>query len=378
MFKRFITLIGISLLALPLLAQDAPLTFTDGQAGPIRMTYPDTWQLLPAPNGVVILTNFQNDDIGEAESLPDDAIVGQLQLLGLPRVAGLSAEEQSAFNILGGLIASQLAEGEAPPPIGEVSRPTYTFARADIGTESTDAIAYAVILSDATFGIFTFSSQQGGLLAEQEATILTMLDTIELVVDVAFTEDVQVRYDAYAQGVTDAGFPRLGRADAPVTVEVITSFDCPACRTFHETVLPTLLPRINAGDVQVVTVPIYGTGSYPNGDTAARAALCVGGDAFWGYSDTLFSWQEQYSGFAYMYERLQQAAQGLVDLAPDAFNDCFVSAQTTQTLQNAIDVAVAQLGTQVATPSVIVNGAQVPADSQSINAVIDNVLAGQE
>src|SRR5688572_29702338 len=59
------------------------------------------------------------------------------------------------------------------------------------------------------------------------------------------------RTDAFLQDVTAEGYPRLGNPAAPVEVREYASFSCSGCLTFHDTVFPSLLPLIEAGQINL-------------------------------------------------------------------------------------------------------------------------------
>ena len=89
------------------------------------------------------------------------------------------------------------------------------------------------------------------------------------------------RYEAFMSGSTVEGYPYLGNPNAPVKVREYSSFACPGCLNFHSNVFPGLLPRIEAGEIQFIYVPLQ-TGSVPNAEGAARTAICAGEQGqFW-------------------------------------------------------------------------------------------------
>lgn len=187
-------------------------------------------------------------------------------------------------------------------------------------------------------------------------------------------EEALAMYEGIAQSVDGDGNPVLGEPNAPVKVVEYSSFDCPHCGEFHATVVPALVDRVRAGEVQFTFVPVYGTGGYANGQGAARAAVCAGEqDAFWPYHSTLFSWQALYGNTAYAGNRLES---GVVNLGLDktAWDSCFASDRPDDVVLSAQQAAqsVTDFG---GTPTVLVNGEVVTQSLTAINSAIDVALA---
>ena len=92
--------------------------------------------------------------------------------------------------------------------------------------------------------------------------------------------------------LVDPANPRvLGKATAPVKVDVWSDFQCPACDSFATTVEPDLIDRyVATGKVQLTyrDFAFIDKGA-ANGEShqAAAAARCVG-DKFWAFHDYLF------------------------------------------------------------------------------------------
>ncbi len=175
------------------------------------------------------------------------------------------------------------------------------------------------------------------------------------------------RYNNFMSDTTDEGYARLGNPDAPVTVSEFSSFSCPGCLDFHDNIFPALLPRIAAGEINFVYVPLQ-TGSVPNPEGAARTAICAGEQGqFWEMHDVLFFWHETYVNSAFQDGRIRTGVQEL-GLSTSEFNRCFNSNETSGVLNAALAEGVLN------TPSIQVNGAPVTADLTSINSAIDGNL----
>ena len=95
-----------------------------------------------------------------------------------------------------------------------------------------------------------------------------------------------------AASLVDPANPRaLGVATAPVTLDVWSDFQCPACDSFATTVEPDLIDKyVATGKVRIVyrDFAFIDKGA-ANGEShqAAAAARCVG-DKFWAFHDYLF------------------------------------------------------------------------------------------
>jgi protein-disulfide isomerase len=187
-------------------------------------------------------------------------------------------------------------------------------------------------------------------------------------------EDAVARYVDIPQSESIEGFPKLGSSDAPVKVVEYASFDCPHCREFHETVFPTLIERVRAGEVEFTYVPLYNTGAIANGEGAARAAICAAKQGqFWPLHDALFDWQGAYANTAFSDNRFRT---GIANLGIDSglWAQCFNSAETTQILNAA--VSAGQLQNISGTPTIVINGIAVgQVDLNTVNAAIDQALA---
>ena len=176
-------------------------------------------------------------------------------------------------------------------------------------------------------------------------------------VEAFIPDDLSARYAGIERSTSPKGYPRLGNADAPVTMEEYASFACPGCESFHSDSFDAVLERVKLGQVLFTYVPLN-TGSIPNAPGASRAALCAGRQGmFWEMHDVLFDWQTRYGNTAFSQNRLLTGVEKL-GLSSSAFTTCFNSAETSGTLEAAIGEEVST------TPTLRVNGVTVEA-SQS-------------
>lgn len=193
-------------------------------------------------------------------------------------------------------------------------------------------------------------------------------------VEATIPENALTLYEDIPQFTTPDGFPGLGDPDAAVQVVEYSSFDCSHCATFHKDAVPALMDRVRAGDIAFTFVPLYGTGSIQNGQGAARAAICAGEqDAFWPYHSTLFAWHLQYANTAFQGNRLGAAVDAL-NLDRGAWDACITSGRP-DTVTTAASAAAAAVPGFAGTPTVTVNGVNIPGTLGEINAAIDQALA---
>jgi len=107
-----------------------------------------------------------------------------------------------------------------------------------------------------------------------------------------------------------------GHLDAPVTVYEMADFQCPACRMFAVTVLPTLEREyIQTGKVRWVFINLPLTSIHPNAAAAAEVAVCAGRQGrFWALHDVLYQQQDDWA-------KLAQPRTALIALAQRAGTD---------------------------------------------------------
>lgn len=172
------------------------------------------------------------------------------------------------------------------------------------------------------------------------------------------------------QGFTAQGFPRLGRADAPVLVEDFSSYACPHCRSFHDERFPALIGAIAVGQVQFVFVPVPHIGA--GAANAARALICAGEQGqTWQMHDTLFYWQKRFLTRTFDLKRIRDGAAAL-GLDPARFEACLQSEATTARLDTARQEFRAR-GLS-GTPGFFINGVKVQdyREFDALAALVEN------
>jgi protein-disulfide isomerase len=180
-------------------------------------------------------------------------------------------------------------------------------------------------------------------------------------------EDLSAKYDGLQRSVSTEGYPRLGDPDAPVTVIEYASFSCPGCEAFHASSFDAILDRVQTGQILFTYVPLQ-TGSIPNAEGSARAALCAGQQGlFWEMHDTLYDWHTRYANTAFSQNRILAGVDGL-GMDQDSFLSCFSSQPTSETLDNAQGEGVS------ITPTISVNGVPVYGEDAASIPTADDVL----
>lgn len=167
----------------------------------------------------------------------------------------------------------------------------------------------------------------------------------------------------------------LGEAGAPVTIEIWSDFQCPACKTLVDTVEPRLAEDYLATGQLRVEYRDYAFLGQESVDAAIGARCAERQDRFWQYHDYLFANQRGENRGQFSRERLDAIAETIgLDMA--AFRSCRDEPEHRQELAAERD-AGAQLGIN-STPSLVLAGrlfAGVPQYSE-LAAAIDAELAG--
>ncbi len=152
----------------------------------------------------------------------------------------------------------------------------------------------------------------------------------------------------------------LGRPDAPVTIEIWSDFQCPACRSLAETVEPRLVNEyVTPGTVRLVyrDAAFQGAragGSYDESVEAAAGARCAADQGlFWEMHNFLFAnWNGENRG-AFATDRLRNIATA-VGLDVPAWQACLATGDAQTAARAETSQAVAAGVTS--TPTLVING----------------------
>jgi protein-disulfide isomerase len=151
--------------------------------------------------------------------------------------------------------------------------------------------------------------------------------------------------------------PAIGSTDAPVTLEVVSDYQCPVCGRFAREYLARLVTEFVApGTLRIVERPIafLGIGDPDESLDAAVGVTCAGRqDRYWEYHDYLMWNQDGENEGAYVPERLAAMADAVgVDRA--AWDACVADPTVAAGIRSATSQAAAA-GIN-STPTFLVNG----------------------
>ncbi|HEX8966900.1 MAG TPA: thioredoxin domain-containing protein [Chloroflexota bacterium] len=156
-----------------------------------------------------------------------------------------------------------------------------------------------------------------------------------------------------AEPRTPTGEYFLGRADAPVTLEMFGDFQCPVCGEFARSIEPPFVQKyVETGKVKFVWRDYTWIGD--ESFAAAEAARCAGEQGhFWAYHDYLFAHQHGENLGDFSDANLRDFAADL-GLEPTGFAACLSAGRDLPAIHNAVSYGVSQ-GVDV-TPSFLING----------------------
>jgi protein-disulfide isomerase len=167
----------------------------------------------------------------------------------------------------------------------------------------------------------------------------------------------------------------LGAATAPVTVELWSDFQCPACGLFTKSMEPALVrDYVLPGKVRLVyhDLSFLGTESV---DAAIAARVAARSNRFWAFHDYLFANQRGEQQGAFAQPRLEAIATSIgLDVAE------FRAGQSDPAIRQAV-IEEQALGTAAAiaqTPTLVVGSqkfAGVPRTYADLKAAVDRALA---
>jgi protein-disulfide isomerase len=172
--------------------------------------------------------------------------------------------------------------------------------------------------------------------------------------------------------------PHLGDPNAPVKVDIYEDFRCSACLAYTQTVEPQIVQNyIETGKVyytyHVFIVIDSGDGTDASYRSASAAFCASEQNRFWDFHDTLYANQVSESASLFTDTRLITMAENL-GLDMTAFNQCYQAKKYDNVIQ--ADAALAQSLKVQHTPTIFVNGTEVP-DFNNTAQAIDAALAGK-
>lgn len=169
---------------------------------------------------------------------------------------------------------------------------------------------------------------------------------------------------------------QLGNADAIVTVEVFSDFQCPACKIYATTVEPKIIQQyISTGKVEYIYrhYTFIGLESVQ----AANASMCAAEqNYFWEYHNILFANQGAENQGNFSNQMLIAFAKS-AGLDMKIFTDCFAQDHYQADIDQ--DLALGKSRSVSAVPSVFVNGIAIKPGKmpgvKDLQNAIDTILS---
>lgn len=186
--------------------------------------------------------------------------------------------------------------------------------------------------------------------------------------------------------VTPANLPQangttLGDPNAKVTIDTFEDFQCPACKSFSETIEPLIIKNlVETGKAKYTfhNYPFIDGSTIDSGgesDQAANASMCANDQGkFWDMKTIMYTnWNGENQG-GLSNARLEAMAQS-IGLDMTAFNNCFDANTFKKDIQADFDLGL-KMGVS-GTPSVFVNGTRAgqPGYIASYQEIADAVTA---
>jgi protein-disulfide isomerase len=174
---------------------------------------------------------------------------------------------------------------------------------------------------------------------------------------------------------------KKGRPKAPVTVYEMADFQCPACRMFAVTVLPTLDSEyVRTGKVRWIFINLPLTSIHSNAMAAAEVAMCAarqGRARFWATHDLFYRHQDEWAPLA-------QPESALVAFAQQAGADraklqaCLKAGDVQHEVE--LDAQRAARTGAHATPSFYIEGGLLqgaPPNAAPMRQILDSIYAAR-
>lgn len=175
--------------------------------------------------------------------------------------------------------------------------------------------------------------------------------------------------EAPATNYTTANGRSIGNPDAPVVVEVFSSFACIHCSDFAKETEPQVIETYaETGKIYL----IYRAYSSPTDASgiAAQAAFCAGDQGkFWEMHDTIYA---NFSAYGYSRKDLTKMAESL-NLDMDTYEACIDDGKYVDQINEDVDIGVA--ADISGTPSFTINGTLVMQGNQSFEAFQQQIEA---
>ncbi|MEN9613951.1 MAG: hypothetical protein RLZZ347_258 [Candidatus Parcubacteria bacterium] len=175
----------------------------------------------------------------------------------------------------------------------------------------------------------------------------------------------------------------LGNPDAKVVVVEFSDYECPFCKVFHQTMHQIIDKYGKSGSVAWVYRQFPLDQLHSQARTESKAALCAGSlggnDAFWKYSDTIFTNTPSNNGLDLA---LLPRFATQIGLNLNAFNNCFNSDTFKAQIENHLQQGLSA-GARGTPYSILVtkDGKQYPINGaqpyETVDAMIKTILSAK-
>ncbi len=168
----------------------------------------------------------------------------------------------------------------------------------------------------------------------------------------------------------------LGRDSASVWLIIVSDFQCPICKVWHEETLPTLITEyVTTGRVRLAYLN-YPLRDHKNAVAAANAAMCASAQGkFWEASDRIFSDQNRWAAAENASAVLDTLAAAPGVDAPK-LHDCTQTGRLLRLIR--ADIERSEKSAATSAPTFIIGRHRIvgAAPIAEFRAVIDSALAG--
>jgi protein-disulfide isomerase len=167
-----------------------------------------------------------------------------------------------------------------------------------------------------------------------------------------------------------------GNPKAAIWVIMLSDFQCPYCKQWHDASFAKVMEYANAGKIQLafINLPLN---IHPNAIPAAEAAMCASvQNKFWPMHDALFATQDQWAPLPDPTAKLESVASTLPGIDIASWRTCMTKHQT-RPLVDADHDRARSAGAN-STPAFIVDGKMVLNPDGSAPGAGANVAAAIE
>lgn len=169
----------------------------------------------------------------------------------------------------------------------------------------------------------------------------------------------------------------LGRDSASVWLIIVSDFQCPLCKVWHEDRLPTLIAEyVTTGKLRLAFLN-YPLRDHKNAVAAASAAMCASAQGkFWEASDRIFRDQNRWAGAENASAVLDTLATTPgVDAAK--LHDCTQTGRLLRLIHADIERSEKSAATDIPTFIIGTHRIEGAAPIAKFRAVIDSAMAGK-